>query len=69
MNAVKIYTIYKNPSDFPHGYVVRIFLNDAPTAWYRVENSLDAIREHVPVGLTKIEPQIGDDSVIVETWF
>ena len=69
-DTLEICTIYFNPSDFPpDSWVVRLWLLDKPTTWFRVENSLEAIREHIPDGLYRMDRQEGDDPVIVETWF
>lgn len=74
-DALSIYTIYENPSDFPGRFVVR--------RWFAVRRisepiaaiephavclTLDAARQSLPPGLHKLAREYTDDSCIVESW-
>lgn len=62
-----ICTVYYNPSDYPNKYVVRIL--NFPTDEIYVEDSLEAIRKHIPLDLYR-QPRVqNDDPVIIENWF
>jgi len=73
-NILKLYTIYKNVSDYPdHKYVVREWLIQpggqepiAGDAW--PVNTLEEARRVVPLGYTRTDRQEGDDATIKETW-
>jgi hypothetical protein len=69
---LRIWTIYRNPTDYPTKYVVRgasvtrtIVHDPEPTA---VVDSLSEARAAVPSGLVCMPRQIADDPVIVECW-
>ena len=74
--ALRAWTIYKNPSDFPGKFVVRIVTANSvpphepipdrrPTA---VVDTLEQARAALPEGLTRLLPDEIDDPVIVELW-
>lgn len=67
-----IYTIYRNPTDYPGKYVVRRWLVDRTGVHIErvvaVRNSLATARSAVPPELACIQRQADDDPVIVETW-
>ena len=67
--ALEIFVIYKNPSDYPDEYVVRRFLNDIPDLKpFAVENNLYLSRLKIPEGKVCVARSKDDDSVIVESW-
>jgi len=71
--ALTLYTIYANPRDFPGYYVVRAHdvLRTGGTQArrdFRLADSLEAARRHIPPGLYNIGREPGDDHTIVETW-
>lgn len=75
MTATKIlaiWTIYKNPRDYPESYVARKFLADKPTGELLTAPNLQAIRQAVQnmtdYELVRIERAECDDSVIIESW-
>jgi len=70
--ALTMFTIYRNPKDFPPGYAIRRWLvtDQGPVAeegrggiW-----SLDEVRSMIPPGLHRMERQPEDDPCIVEVW-
>jgi len=73
MSTLRMWTVYKHPSDYPNDYVARLFEVDADgpraTASIVISPSLEFLREQMMdmrlVCLTRDE---GDDPVIVETW-
>lgn len=67
--SIKMYTVYKNPSDYPGKYVVRIFHGEIPEEKpLCVEDTLEAARSHIPPGLVHLHRTHEDDPVILETW-
>lgn len=68
MSNLFIWVIYFNTKDYPQKYVTRKFLNETPTTEVFTENTLDEIRERIPVGLFRLDRHPQDDPVIVETW-
>ena len=73
MSELVIWTVYRNPRDFPGKFVVRPFRVQAgrsvpdPEPSF-VGDSLNGARASVPPGLVRLAPSPGDDPVIVETW-
>lgn len=66
---LRIYCIYKNPSDYPNKFVVRCFWNDKPEQKpFAVVDKLEDARFQLPKGLYCINRHKFDDPVIVETW-
>lgn len=70
--VLPIWTIYKNPKDYPDAYVARKFLNDKPTLEIIIAPDLAELRRAVQkksdYELVRISRAACDDSVIVETW-
>ena len=72
-NALLMYTVYHNPSDFPGKFVVRRhavrpgFVAAEQTAM-AVCDSLDEARQALPPGLVSLGREPQDDPVIVESW-
>jgi hypothetical protein len=71
--ALRQYTIYDRPRDYPEGFVVREWLiergNPQPQpgrSWTAV--SLAGARSWVPDGLFRIPRSADDDPRILETW-
>lgn len=70
---LQIWTIYKQPSDYPDSYVARLFEVDCdgprPTGSIVIAETLDRLRIEMEImGLVKLDRSPEDDSVIVETW-
>lgn len=68
-NTLKVYTIYHNPKDYPDMWVMRV--HEVPGGARKdcvVENSLEKIRAHVPMGLVCLARYDDDDPIIYETW-
>lgn len=70
--ALTMFTVYKNPSDFPPGYALRKWsiTERGPIAeegrggvW-----SLDEIRAMIPPGLHRMDRMPEDEPCIVEVW-
>lgn len=70
--ALFTYTIYEQPRDHPHAWVVRRWVVDErgtvdDGVWCLAVN-LDAARESIPPGLVCLTRDPADDPCIVETW-
>ena len=71
-----IWTIYKNPSDFPGKFVARRFEGDKPTNDHYANENVDTVRKwiHKDAGNRgqgsphRLERQPNDDPVILESW-
>lgn len=60
--------IYHNPSDFPGKFVARVYdLNEASPV-HMVKNSLEEIRNRIPLEMSRLNRHQDDDPVIVEVW-
>lgn len=68
-NTLEIYTIYKNPSDYPGKWVMRMHeVPGGPAAMCLVGETLEEVRAFVPSHLIRLSPAPDDDPVIYETW-
>lgn len=69
---LSLWTIYRQPRDYPHGYVLRRHVASAkgsrPTEDAFYAYTLAEIRLLVPPGLVCIGREDGDEPQIVETW-
>ena len=70
---VRVWTIYRHPSDYPEDYVARLWESDSagtrPTGSIVVSPKLEIVRDHMrELGLTRLERDPGDDPAILETW-
>lgn len=67
-----VWTIYRNPSDFPGKYVVRAYVVGSgcvtAASTHHVRNSLDSARSTLPANLVNLGRAIHDSPAIVETW-
>lgn len=68
VNKLHIWVVYRHPKDFPDKFVARRFILDKPTQEIKTAESLDEIRNMLPLGLICFERHPTDDAVIVETW-
>jgi hypothetical protein len=72
--SLAMWTVYKNPSDYPDKYVARRFDVDGdgpkPSASIIIAESLEVLRETLEfeLHLSCLDRSPGDDPVIVETW-
>lgn len=69
------FAVYEKPADFPNSFVVRKWFIDPGSTEPRPDRNpciigptLEAVREQIPAGLTRIERLPADDPVIVEVW-
>jgi hypothetical protein len=65
---LEIYVIYDRPSDYPFCFVMRLFHNDKPTGLFKCANTLEEIRELVPIGKVRIERHDSDPPSVSEAW-
>ncbi len=70
---MRMYVVYEKPKDYPDSFVVRgwsIRSNGlvADPHLIATEDTLEAAREKIPVGLVRILPSKNDDPVIAEVW-
>lgn len=71
--VLNLYTIYKDPLDFPGKYVVRLWeahppIEDPLPQHTTVFDSLDEARASLPPGLYNLGRFDADEPQIVETW-
>ena len=72
MQTLTMWTIYRDPDDYPGQYVARRWeARETPVATgdLHLADSLEAIRALIPPGLARLPRYDGDDPCIVETWF
>lgn len=65
--------VYFNPSDYPGRFIARRFwvaggVITAEMDPIAVGQSLAAVQECIPPGMTRLSPLPGDENTIVETW-
>lgn len=69
-----VWTVYRNPADYPGMWVLRGFdIGAGPTGMQRreecaVADSLEMIRAQIPPGLARLDRHPNDDPVIYESW-
>ena len=73
MSALRMWTVYERPKDYPDDYVARLWEVDAngprPTASIVIAPSLEIVRdEMMQMGLVMLTRSPEDDPAIVETW-
>jgi hypothetical protein len=69
VDALNIYAVYRHPSDYPDKYVVRRHVvNQGPTEDFHVEDTLEAVRSHIPPYCYRLDRMATDDPKILETW-
>lgn len=74
MSNFYLWTIYKNPSDYPGKFVARKWVCDGkdnhpiPDFKALVRDTLREIREAIPQGMHRMKRHPSDDACIVETW-
>lgn len=71
--SLEMWTVYDHPTDYPDGYVVRLFLVDGAgprptTTAFRSDDLAKLRAEMVARGLTCLMRDPSDDPKIVETW-
>lgn len=62
-------TIFVKPDDFPGQYVARLVDLQQPTSLVALRDSLEAIRETIPLGWYCMGREPQDHPAVVETWF
>lgn len=68
-DILAIYTVYRNPRDFPGKWVLRIHrVPGGPDRECWVRDSLDEVRALIPLDLVLLPRNPADDPVIHETW-
>lgn len=65
---LNIWVVYERPLDYPGGFIARRFELDSPTTDIRKGESLNAVRDQLPPGLTRIDRDPNDEPQIVECW-
>ena len=73
MAAVRTYTIYQHPADFPTvPYVVRGWhttkMGTVASGEVAFADTLEQARGYIPEGMYNLDRDPDDDPVIVETW-
>jgi hypothetical protein len=65
-----VWTVYAHPTDHPKKMVARPFSTrlSRPVAVVMLADTLDALRDNLPFGLTRLNRDETDDPVIVESW-
>jgi hypothetical protein len=63
-----IFTIFKDPTDFPGKYVVRLFDGKQPTRLIAVKDTLEDARATIPKIFYRVPRSERDNPVVVETW-
>lgn len=70
--ALALYTIYRNPSDYPGLFVLRRTLVSAAVVPdqepMRICSTLSEVRAALPTGAYNLGREASDDPCIVETW-
>jgi hypothetical protein len=68
-NIPPIWTVYKQPRDYPNSYVARLWHGEKPTDSIVVAPDLESLRELLAeMNLTPIPRWADDDPCIVEVW-
>ena len=66
---LRIWTIYKNPSDYPDKWVARLFENDQPTETViAIDNYDDLALQMMTQQLHRMPRSENDEPQIVEMW-
>lgn len=69
---MEIWVVYENPSDYPGKYVLRRQTAEkgsiSKDSECVVKDSYEELIEHIPQGKTRINRDLQDDPVIMETW-
>jgi hypothetical protein len=72
--TLDMWVIYKQPRDYPDGYVARRWIIGAkpgepvPTEEFATAPTLEEIRKHVPGYCVRLERDPRDEPQIVECW-
>ena len=72
--VLRLWTVYKSPSDYPGSYAARLFEIDGdgpprPTGSIVVSKSLEHLRDElIEMGLVSLARSPEDDPTIVEVW-
>lgn len=71
-NALALWTVYENPTDYPGWFVARLSYVEGgahrQTDNVFIDRNLESLRKRLPRGLTKLARVPYDDPVIVEVW-
>lgn len=69
--TLELWTVYKQPTDYPANFVARKFLNDQPTDEVIIRSNLKDLQQvliNKPKGLMCLQRSPDDDPCIVEVW-
>jgi hypothetical protein len=70
--GLAMWTVYDHPTDYPNQFVARKFLVNSKeivrTNDMFFADTLEEIRDLLPLGLTNLHRRVGDDPNIIETW-
>ena len=70
-----VWTIYDHPWSYPNHFAARKWVMPAgamrlePTGDILLDEDLDALRNKLPPGLTRLNRQLGEDPVVIESWY
>jgi hypothetical protein len=70
-DRLPMWVVYDHPRDYPYHYVARMHLTlpgPKPTDHIILAKDLDALRDDLPPGLTRLARQPDDDPKIIEVW-
>lgn len=71
-DVLTVWTVYKNPDDYPRKWVLRAHdigpAGTRPRAECIVRDSLEEIRAEVPPGLYRLNRAGADEPAIFESW-
>jgi hypothetical protein len=70
--CLHMWTVYDHPSDYPDGYIARLFIIDSrnprATSVSVTAPTLEEVRKLLPPGLYRLHRSPEDEPQIVETW-
>lgn len=62
------WAIYRQPLDFPFGFLARRYVGEVPTTDVITGCTLEAVNEKLPPNLLRFAPSPTDDASLAETW-
>ncbi len=68
IGKLPIWVVYERPTDYPDGFIARLWLNDQPQKVTVKGKTLSEVRMGLPPDLFPMARSPGDDPCIVEVW-
>ncbi len=68
MGKLPMWVVYDHPTDYPDGFIARLWLNDQPQQITVKGKTLTEVRQGLPPELIPMARSPGDDPCIVEVW-